>query len=88
MKSVESVTRTVCVALALFALPAVTLLAEELNAILLRVNDEIATLYDYEQRKAARVGAIAEAGQLSTEERRITAAITSSRGSTMMAEKK
>ena len=70
MKSVESVTRTVCVALALFALPAVTLLAEELNAILLRVNDEIATLYDYEQRKAARVGAIAEAGQLSTEERR------------------
>ena len=54
MKSVEFLKQTVCVALALWAFPAATLPAEELNTIILRVNDEITTLYDYRQRKEAR----------------------------------
>ncbi len=70
MKSVKTVQRTVCVALAFLAVPAVPLVAEELNSIVLRVNDEIATLYDYRQRNEARLGAISEASQLSTEEKR------------------
>ena len=59
MKSVESVKRTVCAALVLCALPVAGLRAEELNAIVLRVNDEITTLYEYRERKAARERAIA-----------------------------
>jgi len=70
MKSVENLKRTVCLALAVLAVPAAALVAEALNTIVLRVNDEIATLYDYRERKAARVGAISEASQLSSEERR------------------
>jgi parvulin-like peptidyl-prolyl isomerase len=38
--------------------------------IVLRVNDRIATRYDYEDRKAARIEAIANQPNLSTEERR------------------
>ncbi len=69
MKSVESVKRTVCAALVLCALPVAGLRAEELNAIVLRVNDEITTLYEYRERKAARARAIAES-DLPTDERR------------------
>jgi peptidyl-prolyl cis-trans isomerase SurA len=72
MKSVDSVKRTVCAALAALAillLPAAALSAEELNAIILRVNDEITTQYDYRARKEARLGAIAES-ELTPEERR------------------
>ena len=67
MKSVETVKRTVCVVLAFLAVPAAALVAEELNAIILRVNDEIATRYDYDQRKQARLRALAESS-LSAEE--------------------
>ena len=69
MKSVETMKRTVCVVLAFLAVPAVALVAEELNSIILRVNDEIATHYDYELRKQARLGAITES-TMSVEERR------------------
>lgn len=69
MKSVESLKQTVCVALALCVFPAVALPAEELNTIILRVNDEITTLYDYRQRKEARERAIAES-EFAPEERR------------------
>ncbi len=69
MKSVETVKRIVCVVLAFLAASAAAVVAEELNAIILRVNDEIATRYDYELRKQARLGAIAESS-LSVEERR------------------
>lgn len=69
MKSVKTVKRTVCVVLAFLAVPAVALVAEELNSIILRVNDEIATRYDYELRKQARLGAITES-TMSVEERR------------------
>ena len=69
MKSVEFLKQTVCVALALWAFPAATLPAEELNTIILRVNDEITTLYDYRQRKEARERAIAES-EIAPEERR------------------
>ena len=71
MKSVEFLKRSVCAALVLSALPAVTavpLFAEDLNAIILRVNDEITTHYDYRERKAARVRAIQES-ELPLEER-------------------
>jgi parvulin-like peptidyl-prolyl isomerase len=44
--------------------------AEEINRIVLRVNDEIATLHDYEQRRAARLAAIASSAELSLDERR------------------
>lgn len=47
--------------------------AEELNSIVLRVNDEITTLYDYRERKQARERAIAES-EIPTEERRELAA--------------
>lgn len=69
MKTVEFSRSIVCVALALWAFPAATLPAEELNAIVLRVNDEITTLYDYRERKEARERAIAES-EISPEERR------------------
>ncbi|MEO7794729.1 MAG: peptidyl-prolyl cis-trans isomerase [Thermoanaerobaculia bacterium] len=69
MKSVDCLNRTVCAALVLWALPVAALLAEEVNSIVLRVNDEITTLYDYRERKEARVRAIAET-DLPDEERR------------------
>ena len=69
MKSVDSLQRTVCAVLAILIFPSVALRAEELNAIILRVNDEITTYYDYSARKQARLGAIADS-ELSPEERR------------------
>jgi peptidyl-prolyl cis-trans isomerase C len=44
--------------------------AEPINRVVLRVNSEIATLFDYEDRKSDRLGSIGEAQGLSTEERR------------------
>ena len=73
MKNVEQLKRTVCSALVLCVFPAVALSAEELNTIILRVNDEITTLYDYRERKLARERAIADS-DFSTEERRDLAA--------------
>lgn len=70
MKSVEFLKRTVCGVLALWILPAVALPAEDLNSIILRVNDEITTLYDYRERLKARVRAIGES-DLGPEERRV-----------------
>ncbi|MEO8197332.1 MAG: hypothetical protein ABI689_11470, partial [Thermoanaerobaculia bacterium] len=69
MKSIELLKRIACAALACCALPVAALPAEELNAIILRVNDEITTFYDYRERKLARERAITES-ELSTEERR------------------
>lgn len=56
-----------CVAVLLVAAPAA---AEEINRIVLRVNDKIATLVDYEQRRAGRLEAIASSSELPLEERR------------------
>ncbi len=50
--------------------------SEIIAQIALRVNDRIATRYEYEDRKAARIEAIANAPNLSTEERRKLAAET------------
>lgn len=47
---------------------------EPVVRIVLRVNDRIATLHEYEERKAARIEAVASAQGLSTEERRKLAA--------------
>ena len=47
---------------------------EDVNRIILRVNDQIATLQDYQERKAARIDAIAQAQDLTTDERRKLAA--------------
>ena len=69
MKSIEFLKRTVCSALLCCALSAAVLPAEELTAIILRVNDEITTLYDYQERKEARERAITES-DLSADERR------------------
>jgi parvulin-like peptidyl-prolyl isomerase len=44
--------------------------AEELNSIVLRVNDEIATMYDYTERRDARLAAISESKDIAPEERR------------------
>src|SRR6187455_1976343 len=44
--------------------------AEEVNSIILRVNDEISTLYDYQERRDARLAAISEAKALAPEERK------------------
>ena len=44
--------------------------AEPINRVVLRVNSEIATLFDYEDRKSVRLDSIGEAQGLSTEERR------------------
>jgi len=44
--------------------------AEEVNRIVLRVNDKIATLAEYSSRRDARVAAISRASELSTDERR------------------
>lgn len=44
--------------------------AETVNSVVLRVNDEIATLEDYTARKEARVEAITAADELAPEERR------------------
>lgn len=43
--------------------------AEELNRILLRVNDQILTLFEYERRKAEMISAILQASDLETAER-------------------
>lgn len=55
------------VALATFAGAAV---ADDVNRVVLRVNDEIVTLREYEQRRDARIAAITQAEDLSIEERR------------------
>lgn len=44
-------------------------LAEDLNRIILRVNDEITTLYDYESRKSSDVSAILADPQLTMQKR-------------------
>lgn len=44
--------------------------AEEINRIVLRVNDKVATLRDYEERRGGRLEAVAAASELSLEERR------------------
>jgi parvulin-like peptidyl-prolyl isomerase len=49
-------------------------LAEDLNSIVLRVNDEIATAYDYTERRDARLAAISEAKEMTPDERRRYAA--------------
>lgn len=69
MKSAEFAKRSVCAALLLCAVPVTGARAEEMNAIVLRVNDEITTLYDYRERKEARERAIAES-EIAPEERR------------------
>ena len=55
--------------LALLLLPA-ALRAELVNKVVLRVNDQIATLYEYEQRRAGMAQEILRQQDLSTEERR------------------
>jgi len=47
---------------------------EEINRIVLRVNDKIATLRDFEERKGERLEAVAAATELSLEDRRRLAA--------------
>ncbi|MEO8275556.1 MAG: peptidyl-prolyl cis-trans isomerase [Thermoanaerobaculia bacterium] len=74
MKSVDFLKRTICVALISCAFPVTAFAAESLNGIVLRVNDEIATLYDYKNRKEARLSAISEDDKLTPEERRVMAA--------------
>ena len=44
--------------------------AEEINRIVLRVNDRIVTLHEYETRRAARVRAIEAASELDAEQKR------------------
>lgn len=61
--------RLALAAVALFTAAGPALAAEELNRIILRVNDEILTLHDYEKRKEADVEAILADPQLSTRER-------------------
>ncbi len=73
MKSVEFLNRVVVAALVLSTFPADPAPAEELNGIVLRVNDEITTLYDYRERKRARERAISES-EIPIEERRELAA--------------
>ena len=58
----------VAVLVALAAAPAAR--AEVLNSIVLRVNDEIATLLEYQDRRDARLAAISEAKSLPPEERK------------------
>lgn len=55
-------------------LTATALGAEEIDSIVLRVNDEIATRVDYDARRDARAEAIARAADLPAEERRKMAA--------------
>src|SRR5688572_10950678 len=55
--------------LALLLLPA-ALRAELVNKVVLRVNDQIATLYDYEQRRAGMAQEVLRQQDLSAEERR------------------
>ncbi|HYN21406.1 MAG TPA: peptidyl-prolyl cis-trans isomerase [Thermoanaerobaculia bacterium] len=57
------------VALCFSAAPAV-LGAEMLNRVVLRVNDQIATLYDYEQRRASMAREIVRQQDLSADDRR------------------
>lgn len=51
-------------------LPPLPAAAEELNSIVLRVNDEIATTFDYRQRRDARLAAISELDSISTDQRK------------------
>lgn len=69
-------TTPVAAAAALVVLLPATLAAatEPVNRVVLRVNGEIATLLDYQERKAARLDSIGQAQGLSTEERRRLAA--------------
>jgi len=55
----------------LVLLPAVApLAAEEIDRVILRVNDQIATLSEYRDRRDARLAAIEEAGSLSVDDQR------------------
>jgi parvulin-like peptidyl-prolyl isomerase len=47
---------------------------EEINRVVLRVNDRIATLHEYEERRESRLAALASASELAVEERRRLAA--------------
>lgn len=71
MISAVTVTATCLLATSLLAAAWTTpaLAAEDLNRIILRVNDEILTLHDYENRKGADVTAILADSQLSMQER-------------------
>jgi parvulin-like peptidyl-prolyl isomerase len=60
--------------LALAVLLAAPAAGEEINRIVLRVNDRIATLREYEERRESRLAAISAAAELSVEERRRLAA--------------
>ncbi len=66
--SSKTVSRIVSAAL-LGALCAPQLGADDLNRIILRVNDEILTLYDYERRKTSEVTLILADPQLSVQDR-------------------
>jgi len=57
-----------CAALCCFLAPAASA-AEELNRIVLRVNDEILTLHDYEQRKSQEITAVLSDSRLSSGQR-------------------
>jgi parvulin-like peptidyl-prolyl isomerase len=66
--------RIASAAAVLASLVATALGAEEIDSIVLRVNDEIATRVDYDTRRDARAEAIARASDLPAEERRKMAA--------------
>jgi parvulin-like peptidyl-prolyl isomerase len=60
--------------IALAALAAAPATGDEINRIVLRVNDRIATLREYEERRDERLEAVAAANELALEERRRLAA--------------
>lgn len=62
--------RLLPLALATLLLLPAALRAELVNKVVLRVNDQIATLYDYEQRRAGMAQEILRQQDLSTEDRR------------------
>lgn len=68
-KVAATVAVTTLVAILMTAWTALPASGEEVNRIVLRVNDEIATLRDYERRKAGQVNAILAAPQLSPSDR-------------------
>jgi parvulin-like peptidyl-prolyl isomerase len=55
--------------LLLFALPSGARAAETLNKVVLRINDQIATLYDYQQRRKELVNDVSHRGEMDAEER-------------------
>ena len=64
MRIAEVRFRHALLALLATLLPAAPVAAEEINSIILRVNDEIATRFEYEDRKNTRLGMIGEARDL------------------------